>query len=280
MAAEAWVMPLSRMAKWVRQDEYHQCFNFGYLESPWKAPALKQVIDDSIEEFGSVGAPSTWVLSNHDVIRHATRFAYEQVPKQGDGIGPNYPQPNIPLGLQRARAATTLMLALPGGAYIYQGEELGLPEHTTIDGNFRQDPTYFRTKGERVGRDGCRVPIPWEANSPAFGFNSTGESWLPQPDLYKSYARDLQEGVKGSTLELYKSLLANRKSFGLGLGDLKWVEKYCTENSLGYQNGDVLVIANFNGEPIELPAGEVLVSTQTDMAARVLEKNQAVWIKL
>ena len=280
MAAEAWVMPLSRMAKWVRQDEYHQCFNFGYLESPWKATALKQVIDDSLHEFGAVGAPSTWVLSNHDVIRHATRFAYDQVPKQGDGIGPSYPQPDIQLGLKRARAASTMMLALPGGAYIYQGEELGLPEHTTIDGNFRQDPTYFRTKGERVGRDGCRVPIPWEADAPAFGFSPTGESWLPQPDLYKSYARDLQEGVKGSTLELYKSLLAHRKSLGLGLGDLKWVEKYCSESSLGYQNGNVLVIANFDGAPIELPAGEVLVSTQADTSAKVLEKDQAVWIKL
>lgn len=280
MAAEAWVMPLSRMAKWVRQDEYHQCFNFGYLESPWKATALKQVIDDSLHEFGAVGAPSTWVLSNHDVIRHATRFAYDQVPKQGDGIGPSYPQPDIQLGLKRARAASTMMLALPGGAYIYQGEELGLPEHTTIDGNFRQDPTYFRTKGERVGRDGCRVPIPWEADAPAFGFSPTGESWLPQPDLYKSYARDLQEGVKGSTLELYKSLLAHRKSLGLGLGDLKWVEKYCSESSLGYQNGNVLVIANFDGAPIELPAGEVLVSTQADSSAKVLEKDQAVWIKL
>ncbi len=280
MAAEAWVMPLSRMAKWVRPDEYHQCFNFGYLESPWKAPALKQVIDDSLHEFGSVGAPSTWVLSNHDVIRHATRFAYDQVPKQGDGIGPNYPQPDVQLGLTRARAATTLMLALPGGAYIYQGEELGLPEHTTIDGNFRQDPTYFRTKGERVGRDGCRVPIPWEANSPSFGFSSSGESWLPQPDLYKSYARDLQEGVKGSTLELYKSLLAHRKKLNLGLGELKWVEQYCSANSLGYQNGSVLVIANFDGAPIELPAGEVLVSTQSDPSAKVLQKDQAVWIKL
>jgi alpha-glucosidase len=173
-----------------------------------------------------------------------------------------------------------MMLALPGGAYIYQGEELGLPEHTTIDGNFRQDPTYFRTKGERVGRDGCRVPIPWEADAPAFGFSPTGESWLPQPDLYKSYARDLQEGVQGSTLELYKSLLAHRKNLGLGLGDLKWVEKYCSDNSLGYQNGNVLVIANFEGAPIELPAGEVLVSTQSDISAKVLQKNQAVWIKL
>jgi len=280
MAAEAWVMPLSRMAKWVRQDEYHQCFNFGYLESPWKADALKTVIDDSLHEFGSVGAPSTWVLSNHDVIRHATRFAYDKVPKQGDGVGPNYPQPDVPRGLRRARAATTLMLGLPGGAYIYQGEELGLPEHTTLEGKYRQDPTYFRTQGERVGRDGCRVPIPWESSAPAFGFNQTGEAWLPQPELYKSYSRNLQEGVAGSTLELYKSLLHNRKKFGLGLGELKWVDAYCSETSLGYQNGSILVIANFNGEAINLPKGEVLLSTQVDINTGKLESDQAVWIKL
>jgi alpha-glucosidase len=279
MAAEAWVLPLSRMAKWVRQDEYHQSFNFGYLEAQWKAGQLKQVVTESLEEFGAVGAPSTWVLSNHDVIRHATRFAYDQVPKQGDGIGPDYPQPNVEVGLRRARAATSFMLGLPGGAYIYQGEELGLPEHTTLEGKYREDPTYFRTKGERVGRDGCRVPIPWEADAPAFGFSSTGESWLPQPAQYREYARDQQEGVAGSTLELYKSLLHLRKEFDLGLGSLEWVEKYCTESSLGYVNNGVLVITNFDGKPIDLPSGEVLVTSQVGLESQ-LEHDQVAWIKL
>ena len=279
MAAEAWVLPLSRMAKWVRQDEYHQSFNFGYLEAQWKANQLKQVVTESLEEFGAVGAPSTWVLSNHDVIRHATRFAYDEVPKQGDGIGPDYPQPDVAVGLRRARAATSFMLGLPGGAYIYQGEELGLPEHTTLEGKYREDPTYFRTKGERVGRDGCRVPIPWEAKAPAFGFSKTGESWLPQPPQYREYARDLQEGVPGSTLELYKSLLHLRKQFDLGLGSLEWVEKYCGENSLGYVNNGILVIANFDGKPIDLPAGEVLVTSQVGLTDQ-LEHDQVAWIKL
>jgi alpha-glucosidase len=279
MAAEAWVLPLSRMAKWVRQDEYHQSFNFGYLEAQWKAAQLKEVVSESLVEFGNVGAPSTWVLSNHDVIRHATRFAYDQVPKQGDGIGPDYPQPDVAKGLRRARAATSFMLGLPGGAYIYQGEELGLPEHTTLEGKYRQDPTYFRTKGERVGRDGCRVPIPWEASAPAFGFSSTGESWLPQPDHYGEYARDKQEGVAGSTLELYKSLLKLRKSHNLGLGTFDWVEDYCSDHSLGYQNNGILVIANFDGEPIQLPKGEVLVTSQVGLDG-VLEHDQVAWIKL
>lgn len=280
MCAEAWVMPLSRMAKWVREDEYHQTFNFGYLETPWEREKLQQVIDESLRAFGAVGAPSTWVLSNHDVIRHATRLAYDKVPKQGDGIGPDYEQPNTARGLRRARAATAFMLGLPGGAYIYQGEELGLPEHTTLEGKYREDPTYFRTKGERVGRDGCRVPIPWESNKPAFGFSETGKSWLPQPESYGEYARDLQVGVEGSTLELYKSLLSNRKKFALGHGTFTWRKDLMGESSLAYENSGVLVVANFNGPSVKIPAGEILVSTQTELSSMELEHDQVVWIKL
>ena len=281
MCAEAWVMPLSRMATWVRPDEYHQTFNFGYLETPWNAKAQRENIDNSLREFNGVGAPSTWVLSNHDVIRHATRLAYESVPKQGDGIGPDYPQPDVAKGLRKARAASAFMLGLPGGAYIYQGEELGLPEHTTLEGEFRQDPTYFRTKGERVGRDGCRVPIPWEAHKPAFGFSDSGKSWLPQPGLYKTYARDLQEGVPGSTLELYKRLLKLRKQYGMGHGSFAWADEQAGETSLAYVNNGILVIANFDGPAISLPVGEILVTTQHDLTAEgVLEHDQVAWIKL
>lgn len=280
MVAEAWVPPLSTMAKWVRPDEYHQTFNFGYLEAKWKAGELRSVIDDSLYEFGKVGAPSTWVLSNHDVIRHTTRLSYDEVPKQGDGIGPDYPQPDEALGLRRGRAASAFMLGLPGSSYIYQGEELGLPEHTTLAPEFRQDPTFFRTKGERVGRDGCRVPIPWDAEAPAFGFNDTGKAWLPQPANFRSYARNQQRGVAGSTLELYKRLLAVRKELDLGNGSLKWHEELCDEDTLAYENNGVLVVANFNGT-VSLPAGELLVTTQHDLTIEgVLEADQVAWIKL
>ena len=280
MAAEAWVMPLSRMAKWVRQDEYHQAFNFGYLETPWDREKLEAVIDESLNEFGAVGAPSTWVLSNHDVIRHATRMAYDKIPKQGDGIGPDYEQPNVEVGLRRARAATAFMLGLPGGAYIYQGEELGLPEHTTLEGAYRQDPTYFRTQGKRVGRDGCRVPIPWEADKPAFGFSTAGETWLPQPAAYAAYSRDQQVGVAGSTLELYKQMLKARKELSLGHGNFEWHAPSMSEHSLGFVNSGVLVLANFAGPNLKIPAGEVLLSSQVDLSSGELEHDQVVWIKL
>jgi alpha-glucosidase len=284
MAAEAWVLPLDRMAMWVRPDEYHQTFNFGYLEAGWDKQALVKVVNESLKAFGDVGAPSTWVLSNHDVIRHATRFGYEsgQIPKQGDGIGPEYPQPDDAVGLRRARAATGFMLGLPGGAYLYQGEELGLPEHTTLGGAYRQDPTFSRTNGERVGRDGCRVPLPWEAGvNESNGFSSNGASWLPQPTSYASHARDQQEGVAGSTLELYKRLLKVRKDFNLGAGNFMWADEYSDENSLAYINNGVLVLSNFKGDPVVIPSGEILATTQVDLSiAGELGHDQTVWIKL
>jgi alpha-glucosidase len=268
------------MAQWVRPGEYHQTFNFGYLGCPWDKDELRDVVDDSLAAFGGVGAPSTWVLSNHDTIRHVTRMAYDKVPKQGDGIGPDYPQPDEARGQRVARAASAFMLGLPGGAYIYQGEELGLPEHTTLEGKYRQDPTYFRTKGERVGRDGCRVPIPWEADAPALGFNSTGEAWLPQPSNYKIYARASQRGVAGSTLELYKRLIKVRKDHKLGHGSLKWADEHAGKNSLAYINNGVLVLANFTGSAISLPKGELLATTQHDLTIEeVLEHDQVAWIK-
>ena len=282
MCAEAWVLPLSRMAKWVRPDEYHQTFNFGYLETGWNKDGLLKVITDSLTEFGKVGAPSTWVLSNHDVIRHVSRYGLPGVPPQGDGIGPNSQQPDEAIGLRKGRAATAFMLGLPGSSYIYQGEELGLPEHTTLDGKYREDPTWFRTKGERVGRDGCRVPLPWEANGGASrGFSSNGKSWLPQPDSYARYARDVQEGVAGSTLELYKRLIKIRKEYSLGSGEFRFAPEHSSDSTLAYINNNVLVLSNFGPDSVNVPAGELLVTTQHDLTIEgVLEHDQTVWLKI
>ncbi|MEI7419521.1 MAG: glycoside hydrolase family 13 protein [Actinomycetes bacterium] len=282
MCGEAWVHPISRMARWVRPGEYHQTFNFGYLETPWNKEKLHAVVTESLNAFGAVGAPSTWVLSNHDVIRHATRMGYDNIPRQGDGVGPNYQQPDEAKGQRRARAASAFMLGLPGGAYIYQGEELGLPEHTTLENKYREDPTFFRTNGERVGRDGCRVPLPWEAGAnDSNGFSTTGKSWLPQPESYRRYARSAQEGVAGSTLELYKALLKARKQFDMGNGEFRWAPEFMDESSLAYINNGILVLSNFNGDPVVIPAGEILATTQHDLTIEgELEHDNTVWIKL
>ncbi|WP_281882844.1 glycoside hydrolase family 13 protein [Agromyces rhizosphaerae] len=261
LAAEAWVDPLTRIAKWVRPDEMHQAFNFAYLETGWDAEDLRTVIDASIAAFGGVGAPSTWVLSNHDVVRHASRHALGAENPQGHGIGPKSPGlPDQEVGLRRARAASAVMLALPGSAYVYQGEELGLPEVIHLPDDSRQDPTWFRTEGERYGRDGCRVPIPWESDAPSYGFGPTDASWLPQPDMWTDYARDQQSGDPRSTLELYRSALSLRRSHELGAGSVEWLPA-SGGPVLAFRNGDVTVVANTGDAPVALPAGQVLLAS-------------------
>lgn len=278
LCAEAWVEPLAKAALWVRPDEMHQAFNFSYLGTPWKPERLRSVVDESIAAFTGVGAPSTWVLSNHDVVRHASRYGLPPataVPNAG--IGPaSEDKPDAALGLHRARAATAMMLSLPGSAYLYQGEELGLPEVIELDDHVREDPTFHRTGGESYGRDGCRVPIPWEADAPAYGFSGTGSSWLPQPAEFAELARDRQEGVEGSTLELYRAALALRAERDLGMGSLAWVDGY-GEDVVAFRNGDVLVLANLGETAVELPVGEVLL-VSNPLVDGALPTDTTVWI--
>ncbi len=278
LAAEAWVDPLTRVAKWVRPDEMHQAFNFAYLETPWEAVALRTVIDASLDAFGAVGAPSTWVLSNHDVVRHATRLSVTEVNPQGHGLGPrSNGLPEYAPGLRRARAATALMLALPGSAYLYQGEELGLPEVIHLPDDARQDPTWFRTNHERYGRDGCRVPLPWVAAAPSYGFGPSDASWLPQPAQWAELARDQQRGVAGSTLSMYRDALALRREHGLPSGSLEWLSGYPAE-VVAFRNGDVVVVANTGTEPVELPAGDVLLSS-TALDDHALPADTTAWLR-
>lgn len=186
--AEAWVHPSSRAARYVRSDELHQIFNFDFLIAPWNGEYLKEAIDRTLQEVGAVGAPATWVLSNHDSPRLVTRL--------GGGA----------IGQRRARAFALLTHALPGGCYIYQGEELGLSDGLIPD-SARQDPVYFRTGGIDDGRDGARVPMPW-SNDLNFGFTK-GNPWLPMSfDLSESVETQMQ--VKESSLNLYRSSLEIR----------------------------------------------------------------------
>jgi len=280
MCGEAYVLPLSFMALWVRPDEFHQTFNFRFLDSMWEAENLFSSINESFVAFDGVGAPSTWVLSNHDVIRHASRMGgVKGRPTASDGIGPNDAQPDRELGLRRARAATLFTLALPGSMYLYQGEELGLPEHTTLADEYRQDPTFFRTSGARVGRDGCRVPLPWQAGvGDANGFSASGLAWLPQPAIYKDYSRDLQEGVSGSTLELYKLAIRLRRELQLGDGSFEWVAEFTNDRALGFRNGNILVIHNFGADALPLPTGEIVARSEISDSLS-LEPHTTVWLK-
>ncbi|MBT2449856.1 glycoside hydrolase family 13 protein [Streptomyces sp. ISL-43] len=199
--AEAWAPTSERLALYVRPDELHQAFNFRFLNCPWDPAAMRKVIDESLAATSSVGAPTTWVLSNHDVVRHVTRY----------GGGER--------GLARARAAALLMLALPGSAYVYQGEELGLPEVLDLPDSVRQDPAFARGEGQDGLRDGCRVPIPWSGGEAPYDFGDGG-SWLPQPADWGGLSVAAQTGDPHSTLELYRAALELRRALpGLGAPD-------------------------------------------------------------
>ncbi len=275
LTAEAWVQDPDRLALYVRPDEMQQAFNFEFLTAPWDATAYRTVITRSLAANGAVGAPTTWVLSNHDVMRHVSRLGRDDTSDR-NGIGPEGTQPDNELGLRRARAATLMMLALPGSAYLYQGEELGLPEHTTIPHEFRQDPVWERSAHERVGRDGCRVPMPWVADAPGLGFSPTGRTWLPQPESYKRLAVDQQVDVPGSTWCLYRNAIALRKSQGLGDGGLQWVTGF-GDDVVAFSNGDVTVLTNVGGDPVALPDREVLLAS-IDVDGE-LPTDATVWLR-
>ncbi|MFD7538561.1 glycoside hydrolase family 13 protein [Streptomyces sp. NPDC059819] len=245
--AEAWTPTVERTALYVRPDELHQAFNFQYLGTPWDAKALREVIDTSLAAMRPVGAPATWVLSNHDVTRHATRFA------NPPGLGTQLRTPgDRELGLRRARAATLLMLALPGSAYVYQGEELGLPDVTDLPDEVRQDPSFFRAAGQDGFRDGCRVPIPWTVEGPSYGFGSGG-SWLPQPASWAGLSVEAQTGDADSTLELYRRAIAARRAHpGLGAGDdLRWLD--APEGVLAFTREGFVCTVNLTGRLVSLP---------------------------
>ncbi len=275
LCAEANV-PVPRAVRYVRPDEMHQTFNFPYLNTPWDAGALRHVIDQSLAAYAEVGAPSTWVLSNHDVVRHATRLGYPHDRQPGPGIGIDDPQPDVALGLRRARAATMLMLALPGSAYLYQGEELGLPEHTELPNEFRQDPNWVRKNYTEKGRDGARIPLPWLSAAPALGFGSHATTWLPQPTTYSTYARDVQETEPDSTLSMYRSALRLRRGHDLGTGALRWHEESGPQ-VLSFSRGQVHVTCNLGVAAVPLPGGaELLLSSSPEFDGRV-GTDMCVW---
>ena len=219
-------------------------------------------------------------------VRHPSRFGLTDPTDWPNGISARDEQPNAAIGLARGRAASLLMLALPGSAYLYQGEELGLPEHTTLPAEFRQDPTFFRTNGEDAGRDGCRVPLPWIAGAPGYGFSPTGASWLPQPPAFRNLAADVQERSTTSTLALYRSAIALRAQYGLGRGELVWNSVGGTEGEAGASdvidvtNGAVRVICNVGSTAVPVPAGTTVLirSDPATVAPAVVAPNAAVWL--
>jgi alpha-glucosidase len=251
--AEAWTQTPERLASYVRPDEFHQAFNFDWLAAPWGADSFRAVIDATSANISAANASPTWVLSNHDVVRHRSRY----------GAGAQ--------GLARAKAATLVMLGLPGSAYLYQGEELGLPE-VDVPPDRRCDPVWFRT-GE-PGRDGCRIPLPWHADQPHCGFG-TSEPWLPQPVGWSEFAVSNQSGVAGSTLEFYRSTLRTRRELPADVVAAR-VSTSVVGDVLVVERGALMIAINCGDTDVPLPPGRVVASSAP--VDTTLSTDCAVWL--
>ncbi|RZU30120.1 alpha-glucosidase [Streptomyces sp. BK022] len=275
--AEAWV-PDTRRALYARPDELGQAFNFEYLETGWDAERLRRAITASLAEARTVGASATWVLSNHDVVRHASRLV---LPPGTDldawlRSGGTDPATDPGAGLRRARAATLLMLALPGSAYLYQGEELGLPEVADLPPEALRDPVWEQSGHTRKGRDGSRVPLPWTVTGPSYGFGP-GPAWLPQPETFARYAVEAQAGAEGSTLELYRTALRLRRKLLQG-EELTWTPGV-PPGVLDFTRAPGWrCLTNLTAEPVERPAGELLLSSTPSSEPDVLPPDTTVWL--
>ncbi|GAB3082868.1 glycoside hydrolase family 13 protein [Pedococcus soli] len=259
--AEAVVSTPERLSKYLRPDEMHTAFNFPYLKGPWDATALRTVIDDTLASFAPMGIPATWVLTSHDEIRPVTRYGRTTTSSYfiTDGEGE---VPDLELGTRRARAAAMLMLALPGGAYIYQGEELGLPNVDDLPDEVLQDPMFLRSGGEMRGRDGCRVPLPWSGTEPPFGFSPEGvDPWLPQPESWRDLTVEAELADPGSTLSLHREALRLRHELpGLAAAGLAWRES--SSGVLDFERGASLrCIVNLSGQSVPLEGSTVLLSS-------------------
>jgi len=275
MVAEAWVRP-ERLPLYLRPDEYHQSFNFDLLEATWTAASFRGIIDNATTAATAVGASSTWVLSNHDVMRHVTRYGlplgtdWRRWPVDGP-----HDVLDVELGVRRARAAILITLALPGTAYIYQGEELGLPEVWDLPLEVLDDPVWERSGHTQKGRDGCRVPVPWERTGPSYGFGS-GEPWLPQPAVFGEVSAAAQENDQQSMLALYRTAIATRRANLVQDEQITLLDM--GPDVLAFERGSgVVCITNFGSSPVELPTGQVLV-TSVPIEANVLPADAGVWI--
>ena len=256
--AEAWVHPPANGVAYVRPDELHQIFNFDLLIAPFKAQTLFRLINNTIEMLKDAGAYPTWAISNHDSPRVASR-----------------------IGAEEARALALFLFALPGSCYVYNGQELGLPDAELADAD-RQDPSFLRTKGETKGRDGARVPMPWSGKQSPFGFSS-GKPWLPLPATWNNLTVESQINDQESSLSLYKSALSERAKL-LGTNELTWDSSRIEQGVLGFTRGGIQVYLNTGNKPVRIKASELILASSGEPTCEngelELKSGRAVWLKL
>jgi alpha-glucosidase len=257
---EVWVHEDERLARYVAADELQLAFNFQLVTAEWGAAELRDAVESSLATVVGTPAPACWVLSNHDVRRHVSRY--------GEG----------PVGVRRARAAALLQLALPGAVYLYNGDELGLPNVDDLPEHVLQDPVWERSGRTRRGRDGCRVPMPWSGERPPFGFSSASSTWLPMPATWRWLTVEAQAEDPASMLSLYRAALRLRATSPAFEGEsLQWL--HGPEGCLVFRRpGGLVCLVNLSGAPVPLPEGQVLLAS-TDLGEGSLPDDTAVWLQ-
>jgi alpha-glucosidase len=275
LIGEVWMPEVERFANYLRPDELHAAFNFDFLGCAWDPVLMRECVDRTLHAHAAVGAPATWVLSNHDVTRHVTRYGRADTTFSFDNNLDGTPV-DLELGTRRARAAALLSLSLPGATYIYQGEELGLWENENIPPEQYQDPMWAR-RGH--SRDGCRVPLPWSGDEQPFGFSTTAP-WLPQPAEWKDRTVQAQTGDPSSMLELYRSAISlRRRSPSLHRPAMAWLDVH--PEVLAYTRGDDFAcVVNMSGSPIDLPDHLTCLLASGPLDGDRLPPDTAVWLRI
>ena len=277
LVGEIWLADPRRFARYLRADEMHTAFNFDFMTRPWDAGQLRASIRSTLDAHGPVDAPATWVLSNHDVTRPVTRYG-----RRDSSFGFASRRFGVPTdldtGRRRARAAALLTGALPGSLYLYQGDELGLPEVEDLPLSALQDPMHFRSDGVDPGRDGCRVPLPWTVHGPSFGFGARTAPWLPQPADWGGYSVQAQESDPGSMLALYRAMLSIRRAEPALLGgDLAWLD--APDDVIAFRRGAGLsCLVNLGPAAVPLPEHSSVVLASGELDGDALPTDTAVWL--
>jgi alpha-glucosidase len=279
------------LLKFVEPDQFHQSFNFDLMLAPWIASVVRSSVADVYDVLTAAGTSVTWTLNNHDTQRAVTRYGRANAAEMVSWTKNNLVYVDAPvdevLGLRRAEAMIAFTAGLPGSLYLYQGEELGLPEVFDIPADRREDPLFIRTNGKEIGRDGCRIPLPWSADpATSDGFSPTKhtEPWLPLPAGWGGYAADRQDVDPASTLALYRHLMGQRRTLDTG-APLEWVLTDSDE-VVAFLRGDVLVVLNVTDRDVSLPndlVGDrivVLSSVRDHRDASVVPGNSCTWSRL
>jgi alpha-glucosidase len=284
--AEAAVRP-ERRRRYAAPTGLGQAFNFSMQEADWDEDWYRKVIDQGLADMHENSSSTTWVLGCHDTVRVSTRYGFATEPgRTAHEIGQDWlvsdgrePPVDADRGRRRARAAALILLALPGSTYLYQGDELGLPEVGDLPPEVLQDPVSRRSGGRQKGRDGCRVPLPWTGSGSSFGFGPA-EAHLPQPASFAAYAVEAQQADPASTLSLHRAALHHRRILNATAGSgFTWCDR--APGVLHFRRpGGWHCVANFSSEPVPLPAGAVLVASASplDGTTRLLPPDTSAWV--